>query len=451
MICFLLSPFGSVWGQSAVTFSGEVKSSLDGIFSGDDFDSVLNPSNYLGFGDLASSQSAVFKLEGANLDADFGGANDGFRLWASLKSYPVGAALMGLASSIPVPPASESDWDPVANPFLVVSELNTLLGDNILSLDLMRLSYTWSPGSFSLTLGRQSFLTGYGYGWNPMDLVSPLKDPADPEADKRGVDGASISWDSGYPLSVKLYGLYNGDGTGVDAWEELKGGGEINLLLPVAEVKASVLWGRDMDTATGNPNGAGVGFLVDLMGAGLYGEGAVRQYARRSDPGVSGSGESVLYTLESGEEWVFSALGGIEYYLPAGTALIFEYFYNGEGFDQPDRTVYKDALESYGATGTIPSAWSSLYRPGYLAKQYVLVNILHSFWDPFQVDLSLTALGSPDSGALSGIGSLTLYPSGSLSFSLGYAGLFSFDDEKYNEAWLSPVQHIISLSAAYGF
>ena len=397
----------------------------------------------MGLGEIMSSQEAVFKLEGTG---DSGG--DGFGLWASLNRYPVGSALEALAM---VTQPSDSASALGIEPFMIVSELNSALGDSLITLDIMRLAYTWSPGDFSITLGRQSFLTGYGYGWNPMDLVSPLKDPSDPEADMRGVDGISVGWDSGAPVALKLYSLYNSGGTGIDSLEDLKAGGEAVLYLPSTELKISALWGKEEEGGDVRPNGIGAGFILDILGAGLYAEGALRQYSRTGVPVVSGTGEEAEYAVSQGDEWCLSALGGLEYYLPSGTALIGEYFYNGEGMDGDERKIYADALDSFGVSGSVPLSLSSLYRFGFFAEHYFLLNILHSLWYPFQIDLNMTLVGSPDSASLSTAGSVTFYPSGNLSFDLGYGGFFSMDDGEYGEAWLSPFGHMVYLSASWKF
>ena len=406
LVIFVLAA-AAVTCFSEVVFSGTAGFRMDGFFS-DDFSSPVNPSNILGMDDVLISHEGVFKLDGYG---DQG--NDGFSLWMSLSAYPLG---------------QDS-------------------GDTIIGIDLERINYTWNPGSLSITLGRQSFLSGYGYGWNPMDLVSALKDPMDPLADTKGMDGISVSLDSGLPVAARFYGLFNTEGSsyGASSFEDIKGGGEISLYLPGFEIKAAGTAGKPGDGQETVPSGAGLGFMADIAGAGFYAEGAVRRYGRVPEIGYDGS----EYSLVSGDEWRFSGLTGLEYFFASGTGVILEYFYNGEGFDQPQRELYLDALLS--AEETFLSSLLELYRPGFFARHYVLLNILHSFWDPFQTDISLTGIYSPDSGAVTAAGLITIYPSGSLSFELGYTGLFSIYGDASCEADLAPVSHVISLSADYSW
>ncbi len=414
--------------QSMLVFSGDFNTYFESYPEDTDYESPINPSNGAGLNELMLRQEALFKMEGGN-------GTDAFQFWTGLNSYPVGSAL--LAASL------DSEGLGTAS----VMELNSILGETIIGLDLMRLSYSWWTGNLNFTLGRQSFLTGYGYGWNPMDLASPLKDPSDPDADLRGTDAISVSWDSGSNLQLKVYSLLNTNSSGALAWEDVKVGGEAGLLLPFAEIKAAGLWGLRNDDAEYYPSAVSGGILMDILGAGVYGEAVLRRDGRTET--VTDTADFILARRDG---WIFSALAGLEYYFLNGMILNLEYFYNGEGMNDEERSLYNQALEFNSTSyGVIPGACYSLYRPGYFSRQYLLINLLYSVWDPFQIDFGLTCIASPDSMALSAMPLITIYPTGNLSFRLGYTGMFSFDNGEYNEAWLSPVKHIISLSAGYSF
>jgi hypothetical protein len=46
---------------------------------------------------------------------------------------------------------------------------------------------------------------------------------------------------------------------------------------------------------------------------------------------------------------------------------------------------------------------------------------------------------------------ITFEVTGSLVFEIEYIGLVSLDDDRVNEAWLSPVKNIIELEGRYSF
>ena len=90
---------------------------------------------------------------------------------------------------------------------------------------ILRAHIGWRLGeSFWLRLGRQSLLTGYGYGWNPMDFANPLKDPADPRQELAGVDAFSLLLAPGPLLTFRLAAVYRPEdfAAGIN-WKDLQG------------------------------------------------------------------------------------------------------------------------------------------------------------------------------------------------------------------------------------
>jgi len=414
-----------------ITLYGDAETRMDVLFpggSGDDrYDSLLNPGNLFGLNDILFTADVTGKLEGAS---DRGG----FALWLSLEKYPVASGLYAAAYG-----DVNQSW--------AVAEFTAGQGSSILALDLMRLYYEWyTTDALRMTFGRQSFLTGYGYGWNPMDLANPLKDPSDPDQDLTGVDALSLTLDRGGLLQMKAYVLFHDDESDGLAAEDVKGGAEITLQLPWTEIKLNGLAGASADEAERFPNSAGLGFLTDVMGIGIYGEGAFRESRRAPVPG-----DAPDYQLVRKDGWVFSGLAGLEYYFPSELAVTLEYFYNGEGLDQAERADYAEALAFFNGTlGAAPAGYYELYRPGYFSRHYLLLNLFYPFYG-LSSELNVSVIGSPDSASLSILPEWTILPTGNLEISLSWAGSFSLDDDRYNEAWLYPVNHSLALEAVYHF
>jgi len=135
-------------------FSGSADITLIGnIPEADGYESLLNPGNMLGIQDFAMMPSLIAKL-------DAGDESTSFSAWFSMKEYPVGQGLVTVST----------------NPILgdvFVNEFISAAGDKIYSFDLMRLSANvYLTDNISMEIGRQSMLTGYGYGWNPIDFAN---------------------------------------------------------------------------------------------------------------------------------------------------------------------------------------------------------------------------------------------------------------------------------------
>ena len=386
----------------AVTLYGDAESSVNFIIPdsrGEDrYESLINPGNFMGLNDVMYSLDSTFKVE----DSREGGR---FTFWVSLEDVSDAAGA----------------------------------GDSLFALDIMRLSYDWDiSDSLRLSLGRQGFLTGYGYGWNPMDLVNPLKDPSDPDRELKGVDSLSLLFDRGGAAQIELFTVASGEGLTRVEYNDLTGGVSLTLLMPFAELKLSGVKGEEY--------GVSGGFLADIMGAGVYGEAALRETSRVAVPGAAPD-----FLLEEGKDSVFSGLVGMEYVFPSELSLTAEYFYNGEGYDQKERENYKEALtyfnDSYGAAD---DDWYALYRPGYFGEHYMLLNLFYPIYNLWS-EAYLTCIVSPDSGTLAIQPEWIILPTGSLEISLSWSGIYSFDDDQYGEAWLSPFQNTAILKAVYHF
>ncbi|MBB6480702.1 hypothetical protein [Spirochaeta isovalerica] len=408
-------------------FSGTAEIGFSANITDGDFDSLLNPGNMMEMKDLSMNTSLIARF-------DAGDEKTTFSAWFSLKEYPIGQALMASAYN------SDTFPDPDSVTLAATGEVIALAGDTIFSLDIMRFSANVALGdSVSLIVGRQSMLTGYGYGWNPIDFANPLKDPSDPDTALRGVDALAFSADFGYIANLKVYGILPDDllASGID-FEEIKGGGELTFYLPGFEVKLTGLY--DYDAAEGSDAyvpSLGAGFLADLFGLGFYGEAAVRKGSRNNF--VDGT------DLSRKTEWIFSALAGVEYTFPSELYAVVEYFYNGEGYDNDERNEIEAAMALSPTTDLM-----SMYRSGYFARHYIMLSLMQPLYS-INTDLNLTAIFSPDSGALMILPSVSYNFSGNFSGRIEYSGLFDLYNDGFSEVSALPVKHIISTVFTYSY
>lgn len=414
-------------GTAEIGFSANIPDS-------DDFGSLLNPGNVMELKDFSISTSLTARL-------DAGDGKTTFSAWFSLKEFPIGQALLAGTYD------SALDGDPTTIDQLLTGEFIALAGDTIFSFDLMRFSANVYLGDYiSMEVGRQSMLTGYGYGWNPIDFANPLKDPSDPDAALRGVDGLSIQADLGYMASLKLYGIIPDDilTSGVD-FEEIKGGAELTFFFPGLEVKLAGFY--DYDASPGSDAytpSLGAGFMADLFGMGFYSEAAVRKGSRNNF--TDGLGGAVRK-----DEWLFSVLAGVEYTFSNELYAVAEYFYNGEGFDKSERTDMEDSIVAVNALmGGPTSELFAMYSPGYFARHYIMLNLMQPLYD-INTDLNLSAIFSPDSGALTVLPSVSYNFSGNFSGRIDYAGMFDLYGDDFSEVSAMPVRHVIQTVFTYSY
>ena len=388
------------------------------------FDGPLNPGNYQGLHDLNLGTDLLLKLSGQEETA-------GFDFWLAVKPYQLGQVL--LAASLDDPAQTAAVVDSLA-----------LLGSRIDVIDILRANIAWYVSDFLiLKIGRQGLLTGYGYGWNPIDFFNPLKDPFNPNQELKGVDALSVQYYLGNLFTLKLAGIYRPGGIapGVD-YPDLQVGAEMTGSFPSIELKLTGFY--DYDESLGEDAyvpAVGAGLKADIAGIGIYGEAALKWGSRAFFPSESA-------TLSRKEDLLFSGLAGAEYTFAWGLSAIVEYFYNGEGYSLADRKLYQDNLAA--AVPYPPSDLALMYRPGYFAGHYIGLYLYLPLYDLY-TDIGLSLIYSPDSWSLNIFPSITLNVTGSLAVGFSYLGLISLDDEQYNEAWFSPLKHIFQLEASYSF
>lgn len=423
VICLSIFLSLNLYLFSQMELSGSAKVTLGGnISKNNEYESLLNPSNIGGIRDINLNSSLLGKLES-------GDDRTSLSIWFSFKEYKIGQALLSAAYGNEIQEAG-------------VYEIIKTQGDSILYLNLLRFSSNiYITDNLSLEVGRHSMLTGYGWGWNPMDFANPLKNPLDPDAAFKGVDGISLK---SYILDIatlKIYGILPLEPliSGLD-YRDIKVGGELTLYFTGFEGKLTGIYDYDSDKENDSyPTSLGGGFLVDLFGIGLYGEFALRDGSRNNFIVKD-------MTLKRKTSWLYSYLIGAEYTFVTDTYLTAEYFFNGEGYNDSERDLFSDTVTQ----GLITSDLISLYRLGYFAKHYVMINVVQQLYD-FNSEINLSGIYSIDSGALTVTPSINYTFTGNFSLKVSYIGLYDLLKDDFSEVTELPVNHIVTAAFIYDF
>ncbi|WP_028973687.1 hypothetical protein [Spirochaeta cellobiosiphila] len=401
---FLLLLIISTFAFPQLSYYGDYTALIIGYVRQDNYDTAINPDNIASLKDINLSNSMTWKMSA-------GDDNGHLELWFGLNQYPIGAGLVAAAYD------GNSGTD-LSNTYLFVNDK----GDNVYSIDLMRANVNWTINqSLLVRLGRQSLLTGYGYGWNPIDFANTTKDPTSPLSELKGVDSLTFQLFPYELTNLKFYFLFDDTvlehGTNYD---ELKGGSELSLSLPVFDVKLTGFLDQ-------NTTQMGIGSQIDMMGVGVYGEYAIH--------------------FSNSEESKVNSLLGIEYVFPWETSFIIEYYSHQEGFSEEERdnillTIKNDPLKA--------NEYWSYYNPGYYSQYYGMAYLSQPFYS-YNIQTDMTLLFSLDSGALYLIPEVIWQKSGSLIVSIGYTGILNTTDDPSSEAYLAPVKHSITFKSQYSF
>jgi len=437
-----LIPATGIRLSAEVKFSGELKP--EAVFnippSSGYGDTPLNPGNWTDINDL------MFRSE-INLKLNAQGDTSALDLWFQVKQYPIADLFTGSAAiAEAMNPGSAGDLSGYSS---AVADMFYVVDPYIFTLDIMRASASWMPAdTLRITFGRQSFLTGYGYGWNPVDLANPPKDPTDPEAYLRGVDALNIQYSPASWINTRFYGAVPSQGF-TWGYEQILAGAEITISVPSLEFKLAGLYGgkeNSSDVYDIYPHAGAAAFYLDVSGIGIYGEGVVRSRSRRNIPAADDNPSIIK------EGPVYSALAGLEYYFPSGLVLASEYFYNGEGWDDKERKDYSNSLLDQSNNGGIVGEYLALYTPTYFARHYVLMNLMIP-WYAIESIFNLNLIWSPDSASiiLTPNAVFNLNYEGTLTSEIWYSGMFSYNDTEKNEAWLAPINHSLWFNLRYYF
>ncbi|RKX83993.1 MAG: hypothetical protein DRP57_06770 [Spirochaetes bacterium] len=123
-------------------------------YTSDRFESLLNPDNVMDLHDVSLNLSFTAKISAE-------GDNGAFDFWFAVE--PAGLQeLLNIISSASGSPTQAA---------LLTDALKAYF-TNIYGLNIQRADISFFiSDSFSLTAGRQDLFTGYGYGWDPMNLA----------------------------------------------------------------------------------------------------------------------------------------------------------------------------------------------------------------------------------------------------------------------------------------
>ena len=408
VLCLLV--IGTTPLSAEVLFSGSVGSAVTlSVEPADGYDdSPINVANVMGVTDLTYSIENTFRIAAS-------GDSTAFDLWVRLAYVPLAEILA---------PGSGTDQ--------YVAEI-------------MRSALYWRPtDSLEIALGRQGLLGGFGYGWNPVELASPPRNPADPDAAMRGIDSLSATFSPANWLQTRVYGALPA-AIGTADYDQLLIGASVTCRFGGLETELAGLLGGDTPQLVPDPypNALAAALYADLFGIGIYAEGVWRPSSRRGTPDPLGF-------IALREENTWTAVAGAEYFFSSGVIVNAEYFFNGEGYDEEQRQDYVAALAAM--TPESAPALYAAYAPGYFARHYVLLNATVPVY-VLDTVVTLGGIVSPDSSALGLFPSIemTLGPEGELTASAGWSGLFSWDDQSNSEIELSPVKHSFVVEAAYHY
>ncbi|MBN1700058.1 MAG: hypothetical protein JW881_21285 [Spirochaetales bacterium] len=416
-----------------VGFSGDLTLSLTSYlafpYNDERFDTLINPGNYAGVKDLSLSHTITAKLDGSD-EASL----STFSLWCAFDTYRIAEALFAAAAGDPAQTAA-------------VSETLPFLGASFGTVEVIRANVAFYAGdAVRLCAGRQQMYTGYGYGWNPIDFANPIKNPYSPEAELMGVDGIKATLTADNTASTSISCIISGDTPGGIDFRDAAIVSENTLRFPDVEMVLNGLYEYDgHEGEDGVPSALGCGIKANVFDIGVYGEAALRFGSRKR-----------YYDLPSAEpavktEAVFSGLAGIEYVFPGETALVLEYFYNGEGMSEKEKTDYEEIVEAaVGAAGAPSATQIGMIVPGYINRHYILCRLEYPLYD-IDSDAELTVIFSPDGLMLNVLPAFSVSVTGNLTVTAGYTGLFDFDGNRINEASLSPASHMAEIKAVYYF
>lgn len=241
----------------------------------------------------------------------------------------------------------------------------------------------------TVDLGKQSYKWGKGYAWNPVGFINRPKDPDDPHEALEGYITGELDLIKSFfngslrnlALTTVLLPVYN------DINDDFGAEDNINL--------ATKLYFLYLDTDidfifyTGNSRSSriGVDFSINIMtNFEVHGEAAYL------------SSEKKLLLLEDGTTRledidVFSALLGIRYLTENDLTAIIEYYFNGGGYTEEERSLFYQRVADDTMQLDTPDADSLLQRSRELSlrgygRPFVGRNYLYTRFtlkDPFDI------------------------------------------------------------------
>ncbi len=187
--------------------------------------------------------------------------------------------------------------------------------------------------AMTLRLGKQRIAWGSGFAWNPTNRLEPAKNPLNTGLEQEGswavrMDVLPATWAGLILVAAR------DQATPADLPLETPG-----RVRRVGAVRARFLV-KDTDLALVFSGGAGARNLVGVdLGRSLGGSLSVHAEA------ATYRGAELL--PERSEERFFRTAVGLLYLQGEGSSLSIEYFWNGEGYDEPAMTAYRRSLDVF--------------------------------------------------------------------------------------------------------
>lgn len=195
---------------------------------------------------------------------------------------------------------------------------------------LDNISITYYAGRLTLQAGRQQVPFGDGYAWNPTDIFHE-KNVLDPTYEKEGVNVLRAEWNwTGETRTQAVWKIGENWQKSTAAWR---------FRTSIAGWSLSAMGGKQWHSPYNplQPDGglssavAGGGFSGQLLGCGVWGEGAFHFREDQSD-----------YS-----QW----LVGVDYTLENGLYLMDEYYFNGLGKSNAASYQFGDWMRLLSAAG----------------------------------------------------------------------------------------------------
>jgi len=252
-----------------------------------------------------------------------GELNGRFQLEASLEKGPV----LAYARTLAMTNYSSLGWE----------------GEAVLQEAYLKIE---PSASFYVTAGKNTFLWGKGYAWNPVAFVDRPKSIDEPEASREGFVSAAAGYVRSFSgpldtlsLITVLVPVYNKVNEDFGSTEGLNLAARLYLLLFDTDIDLTFFTGKSRTTR------AGADFSTNLASNfELHGELAYITDQRKTVVDSEGT-----FSETTAEAW--KLLTGFRYLTKTNTTFIVEYYHNGGGFSTGEMRSYfnliRDGYDHY--------------------------------------------------------------------------------------------------------
>ena len=242
------------------------------------------------------------------------------------------------------------------------------------------------PNSHStIDLGKKSYKWGKGYAWNPVGFINRAKDPNDPQEALEGYTTGELDLIKSFTghesldniaLTTVLLPVYDEINDEFGTKDSLNLAVKLYLLYQNTDIDLLFYTGDSRSTRFGVDFSRNITSNFELHGEAAYIKDATKLLLL--DDG----------TTQREEENVFSGLVGLRYLTASDLTTIIEYYHNGKGYTEKERTLFYQRLDDSSLlTGEYFHKTKELSQRGY-GKPYVGRNYLYvkfSQKEPFNI------------------------------------------------------------------